>query len=259
MDNINNKIIGKRINAALALNNMKQKELAEKLGVKSNVVSYWCSGNRTPNAEQIIKISKLLKVSSDYLLGLSNVATSDKDLQFICDYLGLSEGTVKMLVEFKEFVLIPTDKDLTSYYASFKYPLGIEGIINNAKKALDDFLTSQEFKQIITRISMLITLNDAVDNIEYITNNYNNFEEISKNDIGFDLQKEITSGFAYEIFKDNLYSTIEHYDKEQKFNFYSIIDIIQEYSKKYLLNKDINNEDLKIYNFFRKEFDNDNT
>ncbi len=62
MDNNYNEIIGQRINAALALSNIKQKELAKELGVKDNVVSYWCSGKRTPNTEQIIKISKMLNI-----------------------------------------------------------------------------------------------------------------------------------------------------------------------------------------------------
>lgn len=37
-------IIGKRIAAALATQNVMQKQLAERLGVKPNIVSYWCSG-----------------------------------------------------------------------------------------------------------------------------------------------------------------------------------------------------------------------
>lgn len=92
-----NNIIGKRINEALAESNIKQKELAHKIGVKDNVVSYWCNGSRIPNTEQIVKIAKALSVSTDYLLGISNVATNDKDLQFVCDYTGLDEETVEEL------------------------------------------------------------------------------------------------------------------------------------------------------------------
>lgn len=88
-------IIGKRIAAALATQNVMQKQLAERLGVKPNIVSYWCSGQRTPNAEQIAEIAKILGVSADYLLGLSKSPTTDKDLQYICDYTGLSSKAVK--------------------------------------------------------------------------------------------------------------------------------------------------------------------
>ena len=96
------KIIGKRINSALAEKDIKQKELAKKIGVNDNVISYQCSGSRTPNTQQTIQICNVLGVSADYLLGLTDVATTDKDLRFVCDYTGLDEKTVKILNSFKK-------------------------------------------------------------------------------------------------------------------------------------------------------------
>ena len=93
----NKKIIGSRINSALAMNNTLQKELAKQLNVKDNIVSYWCKGDRTPNTTQIIQIANCLNVSTDYLLGLTDVATNDKDLKFVCEYTGLDEKSVKYL------------------------------------------------------------------------------------------------------------------------------------------------------------------
>ncbi|WP_417717690.1 helix-turn-helix domain-containing protein [Ruminococcus sp.] len=90
-------IIGKRITAALAIKNVMQKQLAERLGVKPNIVSYWCSGQRTPNAAQIAEIAKVLGVSADYLLGVSIAPTTDKELRYICDYTGLSDRVVRLL------------------------------------------------------------------------------------------------------------------------------------------------------------------
>ena len=66
------KIIGNRLCIILEINNVKQKELAKVLGVKDNIISYFCSGARKPNLEQIIEIAKYFNVSADYLLGLSN-------------------------------------------------------------------------------------------------------------------------------------------------------------------------------------------
>lgn len=94
-------IIGKRITAALATQNVMQKQLAERLGVKPNIVSYWCSGQRTPNAEQIAEIAKILGVSADYLLGLTKSPTTDKDLQYICDVTGLSSKEVEFFCSSK--------------------------------------------------------------------------------------------------------------------------------------------------------------
>lgn len=97
MDNIISKIIGERINSLLAVQNKKQKELAEVLGVTDNTISYFCSGKRIPNTGQIKKIAEFFHCSTDYLFGLSDSATTDKDMQFICDYTGLSEEAISYL------------------------------------------------------------------------------------------------------------------------------------------------------------------
>ena len=91
------KAIGKRINALLAKKFKRQKDLATALGVNDNTISYFVSGKRMPNTEQIIKISDFFGVSADYLLGLSDTPTTDKDIQFICEYTGLEEKSVEKL------------------------------------------------------------------------------------------------------------------------------------------------------------------
>lgn len=97
MDNLTKKLIGTRINTALATANLKQKELAKELNVTDNTVSYWCNSSRIPNTEQIIHIAKFLNVSTDYLLGFTKNPTTDKDDSFITDCLGLDEKSIKLL------------------------------------------------------------------------------------------------------------------------------------------------------------------
>lgn len=89
--------IGKRIIAALAARDIKQKELAAAIGVKANVISFFCTGARVPNTEQVIAIAKALKVSTDYLLCLTDNMTEDKDLDAVCSYTGLDEAAIQML------------------------------------------------------------------------------------------------------------------------------------------------------------------
>lgn len=88
------KIIGERINSALAVRGIKQKELADKLNVKDNVVSYFCSGSRTPNTLQIIEIANFLNVSSDYLLGLSEIIEGDITLKRASEHTKIPEKTL---------------------------------------------------------------------------------------------------------------------------------------------------------------------
>ena len=53
MDVITKKKIGQAINTLLAEQNKRQKDLAKELGVTDNTISYFVSGSRTPNLEQI--------------------------------------------------------------------------------------------------------------------------------------------------------------------------------------------------------------
>ncbi|MBQ9687258.1 MAG: helix-turn-helix transcriptional regulator [Oscillospiraceae bacterium] len=50
-----------------------QRSLAEKLNVVHFTVSSWEQGKSEPNHEMLVKICRLYHVSSDYLLGLSDV------------------------------------------------------------------------------------------------------------------------------------------------------------------------------------------
>ncbi|MEZ3453131.1 MAG: helix-turn-helix domain-containing protein [Oscillospiraceae bacterium] len=101
-DNIK-KTIGNRINSLLAEKDKTQKALANELGVKPNVISYFCKGERTPNTEQIVKISRFFNVSADYLLGISGNFTTDDKLQFVCNYTGLNEKSIATIKSMKNF------------------------------------------------------------------------------------------------------------------------------------------------------------
>lgn len=90
-------IIGKRLYEALALRGKLQKELACELGLIDNTISYFVSGKRTPNTELLIKISRYLDVSVDYLLGLTDIPSTNADLRATCEYTGLSQVAVMSL------------------------------------------------------------------------------------------------------------------------------------------------------------------
>lgn len=101
---MDNKVIANRINEALAQNNVKQKELAAELGVKDNIISYFVSGKRTPNIEQIIKIADFFHITTDYLLGRTNVKSQDMDIVTICEKTGLSDDIVNCLTAFDSWL-----------------------------------------------------------------------------------------------------------------------------------------------------------
>lgn len=56
---------------------LTQKELANLIGVKNSVISFYEVGDRTPSLEVLVKLSKALRVSTDILLGIDKSETID--------------------------------------------------------------------------------------------------------------------------------------------------------------------------------------
>lgn len=52
--------------------NMSRNELANLLQVNPRTISYWELGQRECNLEQLYNLALILKVSSDYLIGIEN-------------------------------------------------------------------------------------------------------------------------------------------------------------------------------------------
>ncbi len=63
---------GNRLKALRLRENMTQAQLAQKVGLTKSVISAYETGLRLPSYEVLIHISKIFKVSTDYLLGVEN-------------------------------------------------------------------------------------------------------------------------------------------------------------------------------------------
>jgi transcriptional regulator with XRE-family HTH domain len=78
---------------------MAQKELAAVLKVSQSAVGKYENDQRTPSPTAIVKLAVLFDVSTDYLLGHSDIRNP---LQ--TEYPGLPEEAVKEIETFKEFM-----------------------------------------------------------------------------------------------------------------------------------------------------------
>lgn len=78
-----------------------QKEVAEKIGVAKSTYSLYESGNREPNVDTIKKISDILKVSADTLLGLE-----EEPITLVAHFDGdeYTEDELEEIRQFAEFV-----------------------------------------------------------------------------------------------------------------------------------------------------------
>lgn len=69
--------LGNKIKALRNGRNIKQAEFADLLGVTKSAVSSYESGTRLPSYEVLIKIARIFRVSTDYLLGCSAETSLD--------------------------------------------------------------------------------------------------------------------------------------------------------------------------------------
>ena len=61
------------------------------LGLSRQTVGFYLNGDRIPDAQTLAQIAKTCKVSSDYLLGLSDTKSPDPDIRTVVEFTGLSE------------------------------------------------------------------------------------------------------------------------------------------------------------------------
>lgn len=87
--------LGARITKMRIEKNMKQEELAEKLHIKRDLLSRYENNSRTIPPDILRNISKILNVSTDYLLGLSEYIKYPAEE--IHKMLGLSENAMENL------------------------------------------------------------------------------------------------------------------------------------------------------------------
>lgn len=65
-----------RVKKLLKERGITQGELAEEIGITQETMSRYLTATRVPNANVILLTAKILNVSCDYLVGLSQVQTS---------------------------------------------------------------------------------------------------------------------------------------------------------------------------------------
>lgn len=87
-----NPFIAQRIAIARARVDMKQKEAADALGISVNTYRNWEQGNNEPNSFDLVRLAKLFKTSTDFLLN-SPYSSSDG--------LGLDESEQHLISAFR--------------------------------------------------------------------------------------------------------------------------------------------------------------
>ena len=112
MEDVTKKEIGLRISKARTAKNMTQEDLAVAIGTSRQIINYYEAGSRQPKLDDIINISKHLGISSDYLLCLSEVESTNNDIKAVCKYTKLTETS---LYNLERINCVPNIKEFRKY------------------------------------------------------------------------------------------------------------------------------------------------
>lgn len=95
-------------------------DFADFLGLSRQTVGFYYNGDRLPDVIRLLRIAEKCDVSTDYLLGKSDVKTADPEIQSICDYTGLSEESIDVLLD---SVSLSDSLNTLLQYRAFSYLL----------------------------------------------------------------------------------------------------------------------------------------
>lgn len=132
-------VFPERFRNLMSLNNVTQGTLAKIIGVKRQSISLWANGDTRPDILSLVKIAKYFDVSTDYLLGLTDVKSTDRATKELCDTLGLSEEIVLFLLHSKSSAVFKYYKE--NFWSEFKTEERTEGQCIEIIKAHTDAVT----------------------------------------------------------------------------------------------------------------------
>lgn len=116
--------MGERIEDLMIKKDVTSVTLSKETGVSEATISDIINGvDKGYSYKHFVKIANYFNVSTDYLFGLTDNATTDKDLRFVCDYTGLNEEAVESLRE------IELQRNVYAHYYDGEYGI---------KKSKDD-------------------------------------------------------------------------------------------------------------------------
>lgn len=142
--------VGKRIDYIRRKKGLSQKDLGKAVGVEDKTIKRYENNKIKIPIDMLKKIAVTLDVTTDYLLGISDVETNDKNMKIVHKTTGLSNNAIKVLMELHE-----QDNILYS-------------IDNNYKRLIDtiSYLIEQEKSFPISSFSSSSLLENALEEAE---------------------------------------------------------------------------------------------
>lgn len=216
--------------------NETQQQLADAVDITRQSLSRYETNDRTPNIDLVYNIAKHYNVSADYLLGLSEIQSSNKKIEIACEVTGLSEKAITHLINF------------------------FNDGNNDFIETLSDIISSNSFFEMIKELWFY---GEQSLETTYIEEFSEKICEISNNpDYSIELRENFMIKFAHyfdlsseKIYKDSLFRKKFYEDKEfneacEQSSFFKNFSIADTFIT--FLNDSKNSLDLIEYNTIKK-------
>lgn len=206
-----------------------QNQLAEKLNCNRQKIADWERGKSLPAADDLVLLSKTFQVSTDYLLGIAEIKTTDKDVQFVCEYSGLSEKSITLLHEYETKVLPPamnfllenwrTSWDLIRIHRCFLDYRSSWQEMNYFIDEMNDYLPDRKTRRDNSQEAINIALFDSDLLNEQTINKMNElYNSYSNSKLKRDVQKLRLQEYIYNILNEYCRDYLEN-EQENETDF----------------------------------------
>lgn len=162
-------------------NNLTQKELAEKVGISKSSIGFYENGDRIPDINTLSALADFFNVSTDYLLGRTDVKSMDLDTRIISEKTGLSEDVLSKIIcsinTDKPIYVETRDSDDESAFSISEYSR-----IDVANMMMSDSLFIPLIEKVGALFHVSTILKNVIDDLE---------KELDESD-GIDYEKNVS-------------------------------------------------------------------
>ena len=186
-----------------------QEEIAKKINTSRQNVGNWLNGKSKPDIYALAEIANGYNVSTDYLLGRTEIKSTDTTMQAVCNYTGLNEEVIQLLLENK-------NGDLPEYILPCLYANNIVmSLLNHLLSQRAFYMTIGDLVNTARHITLYKFLTSDKDKSNAIVNLNNRFSEIFINDFNIDYVIDYEKKTIYEKFQQLIDTMINSYDVEE--------------------------------------------
>lgn len=121
-------MFSKRLKELRIEKELSQSELARDLKLSNRTISMYEHGNSEPSIKTLINIAHYFNVTTDYLVGLSDIKRTDINRLYIAKYLGLTEKSIEQLHLFRELSVKANDSEYEYYETARHSALALDTI-----------------------------------------------------------------------------------------------------------------------------------